>query len=61
MKLPILSAKEVIAALGRLGFEIRHQKGSHVKLGHSDGRVIIIPYHNPVDRYTKRRIAGCRC
>jgi predicted RNA binding protein YcfA (HicA-like mRNA interferase family) len=52
MKLPLLSAREVINALHRLGFEDRHQKGSHVKLGHPDGRVIVIPFHNPVDRYT---------
>ncbi|HZK76667.1 MAG TPA: type II toxin-antitoxin system HicA family toxin [Candidatus Kapabacteria bacterium] len=50
--MPLLSAKEVIAALHRLGFEDRHQKGSHVKLGHPDGRIIVIPFHNPVDRYT---------
>ena len=52
MKLPLLSAKEVITALRRLGFDLKHQKGSHVKLGHLDGRIIVIPAHNPVDRYT---------
>ena len=52
MKLPLLSAREVISALHRLGFEDRHQKGSHVKLAHPDGRIIVIPFHNPVDRYT---------
>ena len=52
MKLPLLNAREVLSALRRLGFQEVHQKGSHVKLAHSDGRVIIIPYHNPVDRYT---------
>jgi len=52
MKLPLLPAKEVIAALHRLGFQDRHQKGSHVKLGHPDGRIIVIPLHNTIDRYT---------
>jgi predicted RNA binding protein YcfA (HicA-like mRNA interferase family) len=52
MKLPLLGAREILSALRRLGFEEVHRKGSHVKLSHADGRVIIIPYHNPVDRFT---------
>ena len=52
MKLPLLNAREVLSALRRLGFLEVHQKGSHVKLAHPDGRIIIIPNHNPVDRYT---------
>jgi predicted RNA binding protein YcfA (HicA-like mRNA interferase family) len=54
MKLPVLSAREVLRALERLGFEEVHRRGSHVKLKHADGRIIIIPYHNEVDRYTLR-------
>ena len=52
MKLPLLSAKEVLAALKRLGFVEIHRKGSHVKMKHSDGRVIVFPFHDEVDRYT---------
>jgi len=29
-----------------------HRKGSHVKMKHSDGRTIVFPYHDEVDRYT---------
>ena len=29
-----------------------HRKGSHVKMKHPDGRKIVFPYHNEVDRYT---------
>ena len=29
-----------------------HGKGSHVKLKHADGRVIVFPNHDEVDRYT---------
>lgn len=54
MKLPVLSAREVLRALDRLGFEEVHRRGSHVKLKHADGRIIIISYHNEVDRYTLR-------
>jgi predicted RNA binding protein YcfA (HicA-like mRNA interferase family) len=52
VKLPLLSSKEVLAALKRLGFVEVHRKGSHVKLKHSDGRVIVFPFHDEVDRYT---------
>lgn len=52
MKLPLLSGREVLAALSRLGFVEVHRKGSHVKMKHEDGRVIVFPYHDEVDRYT---------
>ncbi len=54
MKLPILSARQVLAALNRLGFVEVHRKGSHVKMKHPDGRVIVFPFHDEVDRYTLR-------
>lgn len=44
-KLPTLTGREIIAALESGGFEIVRQKGSHVRLRHADGRVIIIPVH----------------
>jgi predicted RNA binding protein YcfA (HicA-like mRNA interferase family) len=52
MKLPLLSGGKVLAALQRLGFGEVHRKGSHVKMKHSDGRVIVFPFHSEVDRYT---------
>ncbi|HHT9116716.1 MAG: type II toxin-antitoxin system HicA family toxin [Planctomycetes bacterium] len=52
MKLPLLSGREVLAALKRMGFKEIHRKGSHVKMKHPDGRKIIFPYHDEVDRYT---------
>ncbi len=52
MKLPLLSGRQVLAALERLGFAESHRKGSHVKMVHPDGRIIVFPYHNEVDRYT---------
>ena len=52
MKLPVLSAKQVLAALRRLGFVEVHRKGSHVKMKHPDGRIIVFPFHDEVDRYT---------
>ena len=54
MKLPLLSGKQVLAALTRLGFAEVHRKGSHVKMKHSDGRIIVFPFHDEVDRFTLR-------
>lgn len=52
MKLPLLSGRQVLATLTRLGFVEVHRKGSHVKMKHEDGRVIVFPFHDEVDRYT---------
>ncbi|MCU1264785.1 MAG: hypothetical protein JWM21_1103 [Acidobacteria bacterium] len=40
------------AALTRMGFVELHRKGSHLKMKHPDGRVIVFPFHDQVDRYT---------
>jgi len=52
VKLPLLSGREVLKALERLGFTEVHRKGSHIKMKHADGRTIVFPYHDEVDRYT---------
>ena len=43
--LPILKARDIIAALHKIGFETIRQKGSHVRLKHPDGRVVTVPVH----------------
>ena len=52
MKLPLLSGRQVLAALQRLGFVEIHRKGSHLKMEHPGGRRIVFPFHDEVDRYT---------
>ena len=52
MKLPTLSGREVLTALKRMGFKEVHRKGSHVKMKHPDGRKIVFPYHDEIDRFT---------
>ncbi len=52
MKLPLLSGREVLTTLQRLGFAEIHRKGSHVKMQHPDGRRIVFPFHAEVDRHT---------
>ena len=45
MKLPTLSAKELIKILSKLGFEEIRQKGSHKYFKHQDGRITVVPVH----------------
>jgi predicted RNA binding protein YcfA (HicA-like mRNA interferase family) len=44
-RLPALTAKELIRALEKAGFQVIRQRGSHVRLRHSDGRVVTVPVH----------------
>ncbi len=54
--LPIVSGKEVIHAIQKIGFEKVSQKGSHVKLKRHDGKVVIVPMHNELATGTLRSI-----
>ncbi len=44
-RLPRLSGAEAVRALERAGFAVVSQRGSHRKLRHPDGRVVIVPMH----------------
>ncbi len=44
-KLSPISARELIIILEKQGFQQVHQKGSHVRLNHSDGRRTTVPVH----------------
>jgi predicted RNA binding protein YcfA (HicA-like mRNA interferase family) len=54
-KLPVASGEQLIKLLGRLGYEIIRQKGSHVRLGKStaagDHR-ITVPLHDELAKGT---------
>lgn len=52
MKLPLLSGRQVVRALERLAFVEVNRKGSHVKMKHEDGRMIVFPFHDEIDRFT---------
>ncbi|MEK6666641.1 MAG: type II toxin-antitoxin system HicA family toxin [candidate division NC10 bacterium] len=45
MKLPAVSKARFIRALPRLGFILEHQKGSHQKWRHPDGRFVYVYLH----------------
>jgi len=51
-KLPVLSGREIIKALTKVGFVPVRQKGSHVFLRHSDGRRTVIPLHEEISKST---------
>lgn len=58
-KLKRLSADEVIAILESFGFEVKSQKGSHIKLrrvGELGNETLIIPNHKQLDTGTCRGI-----
>ncbi|MBF0466743.1 MAG: type II toxin-antitoxin system HicA family toxin [Nitrospirae bacterium] len=46
-RLRSLNAQQIVSALLKDGFYLRHQKGSHQRYFHPDGRKVTIPYHSP--------------
>jgi predicted RNA binding protein YcfA (HicA-like mRNA interferase family) len=44
-RLPRITGKKIVAALGRAGFETVRTKGSHFYLRHPDGRATVVPVH----------------
>jgi len=55
-KLPILSGKGIIRALGKLGYIVHDQKGSHIHLRHPVRRPLTVPNHPEIARGTLRII-----
>ena len=58
-KLPVVSAKDLIKALEKEGFQIVRQKGSHVVLQRRSPAEIVtavIPYHSELAKGTLRSI-----
>lgn len=54
-KLPVISGKKLIKAFEKIGFTITSQKGSHIKMKHTDGRTVIIPNHKVLKRGTLKK------
>ena len=44
-KLPLVSEKDLCKTLERLGFFKVHQKGSHARQEHPNGRRMVVPVH----------------
>jgi len=52
-KLPVLSAKQVIKALERMGFKIVRQSGSHIHLWNDQKRILVtVPNHRELAKGT---------
>lgn len=50
MKLPVVSGIKVVKALGKLGFEVDHQAGSHIILRENKPpfRRVTVPNHRQI-------------
>ncbi len=54
-KLPSISGKKVIRALGKLGFIVVRQRGSHVIL-QRESNLVTVPLHDPIKKSTLNAI-----
>ena len=55
MKLPVLSGRDVIKILKKIGFEERRQRGSHIiliKEAQEGKRAVVVPNHREIDKGT---------
>ena len=58
-KLPLLSARKIIKALSKVGFQQVSQRGSHIKLKRKEGErtwIVIVPNFNEIPIGTLRSI-----
>ena len=57
-KLPVLSGQNVIKALGKLGYTVDHQTGSHIILRNKEPphRRLTVPNHKEIAKGTLRAI-----
>ncbi len=55
-RLPVISGKELIKALMRLGYYVRDRESSHVHLRHSSRPPLTVPDHREVAKGTLRTI-----
>jgi predicted RNA binding protein YcfA (HicA-like mRNA interferase family) len=56
--LPVISGKEFIKLLEKLGFSVIRVNGSHHRMKHPDGRITTIPVHknDPLPKGLLRKI-----
>ena len=52
-RLPVVSGDELISALGKLGWVVARQRGSHVRLRHPERAMpLVVPLHRELKRGT---------
>ena len=54
-KLPVVSGKELIKALTKIGFLFIRQRGNHVIMKNPDGRVVTIPLKKEIKKGTLKK------
>ncbi|MCL4360029.1 type II toxin-antitoxin system HicA family toxin [Patescibacteria group bacterium] len=54
-KQPVVSARQLVGVLKRLGFSLVSQRGSHIKMCHPDGRIAIVPNHKIIKKGTLKK------
>jgi predicted RNA binding protein YcfA (HicA-like mRNA interferase family) len=52
----MVSGREVVRALAKVGFSEVSQRGSHLKLRSPEGRTVIVPMHRELAQGTLRSI-----
>ena len=57
-KLPVVSGRDAVKALSRIGYEVDHQTGSHIILRHRDPphRRLTVPNHKEIAKGTLRGV-----
>lgn len=55
-KLPVVSGKQVIKVLQKIGYYMRDQKGSHIHFRHPNKIPLTIPNHKEIAKGTLRTI-----
>ena len=55
-QLPVLSGREIVRALGKLGYYLSRQRGSHIRLAHKSRRPVTVPDYGPVSKGLLRKI-----
>ena len=57
-RLPVVSGREVVKALSKIGYALDHQTGSHMILRHREAphRRIIVPNHKEIAKGTLRSV-----
>jgi len=57
-QLPVLSGRQVVKALRKIGYEFDHERGSHIVLRQTDPphRRLTVPSHDEVAKGTLRAI-----
>ena len=55
-QLPILSGKEIIKALSKIGYQVLRQRGSHIRLSCSNKKNVTVPDYEAISRGLLRKI-----